>query len=141
MSIDNQQKAMVYLDVVCALIEKEGKLLCVQRSPEMPLPLKWEFPGGKIEEGESPEDALIREINEELNLWIEVRDAMTPSPYRYPNGPSIRLIPFLCSINSGKIRLKEHVQYLWLPPCRLLQLNWAEADLPIVREYVRQSHN
>jgi len=124
------------IHVTCAVIERNGKVLCVQRSPEMDQPLKWEFPGGKIEPGESPEDCLIREILEELDIWIGILEPMTVSQHRYPGGPAIRLIPYLCSVTSGKIRLKEHIQYLWLPKCRLLQLNWAEADLPIVREYI-----
>ncbi|WP_251795780.1 MULTISPECIES: NUDIX domain-containing protein [unclassified Arenibacter] len=66
--------------VTCAIIESENQVLVVQRSENMKLPLKWEFPGGKIEKGESEQDCLIREIREELNIEIELMKRLTPSP-------------------------------------------------------------
>ena len=80
--------------VTCAIIEFVDKVLVVQRSIKMNLPLKWEFPGGKIEEGEREEECIVREIKEELNLDIEISKKLNSTEYHYPN-ISIELIPFV----------------------------------------------
>ncbi len=121
--------------VTCAIIEDKRRVLVVQRSKDMKLPLKWEFPGGKIEEGESEQDCLKREIREELNLEIEIIKRLTPSPYDYPN-VSIELIPFVAKQIGGKLRLNEHSDYKYCHKKELLKLDWAEADVPIVKEYL-----
>ena len=127
---------MEIIQVVCALIEWEGRVLCVQRSAQMPLPLKWEFPGGKVEAGETEAESLRREIREELNLEVEILTRLDPVDYQYPQSKPIRLIPYVCRIRQGLLHLKEHRQYLWLPKAVLLQLDWAEADRPIVEQYL-----
>jgi 8-oxo-dGTP diphosphatase len=120
------------IDVVCAVISREdGKILAAQRSERMPLPLKWEFPGGKIDPGERAEDALRREINEELSADIRILARLEPVVHHYP-GLSICLQPFHCEITGGDIVLKEHTLFCWLPVAELSALDWAEADVPVV---------
>jgi len=112
-------------------------VLVTQRSALMPLPLKWEFPGGKIEENETAEECLIREIKEELNIKIEITGSLSPNDYQYPD-KLIRLIPFICRQKDGEIVLKEHTDYKWLGVKDLLGLDWAEADVPIVKRYLNR---
>lgn len=121
--------------VTCAIIEFAGKVLVVQRSKKMNLPLKWEFPGGKIEEGELEEECIVREIKEELNLDIEISKKLNSTEYDYPN-ISIELIPFVVTQVGGQISLSEHAYYKYLSKDELLNLDWAEADIPIVKEYL-----
>jgi 8-oxo-dGTP diphosphatase len=123
------------LYVTCAIIENEGLVLVVQRSSSMSLPLKWEFPGGKIEKDETEEACIIREIKEELNLEIELSKRLSPSMFDYPNF-SIELIPFLARQIGGQIMLNEHSDYKYLEKRELLNLDWAEADIPIVKEFL-----
>mgnify|MGYP006179008173 FL=1 len=121
--------------VTCAIIFHNNKTLVVQRSEKMKFPLKWEFPGGKIELGETEEDCILREIKEELDLEINLVSRLTPSKFQYPN-LSIELIPFIAQLISGDINLAEHKKYLWLKKEELIDLDWAEADLPILKEYL-----
>lgn len=121
------------LHVTCAILQKENKVIICQRSNEMKLPLKWEFPGGKIEKGESRKECLKREIKEELDLDIEVLDPLEMVEYHYPNF-SISLYPFLCRIISGKLTVVEHAQAKWVYLDELDNYDWAEADLPIIEE-------
>lgn len=125
--------------VTCALIEEENtsRVLCAQRSELMKLPLKWEFPGGKVEKGESLESCLIREIQEELGIKVKVISKMASNIHTYQGNKQIELIPFRCRITDGKIQLREHKQILWLKKESLLDLDWAEADIPIVRNYIQ----
>lgn len=122
------------LHVACAIIEINGRILCTQRSESMSLPLKWEFPGGKIDEGESPEECLRRELREELGIEASVGQARPVTTHSYP-AFSVTLYPFMCEIISGKITLHEHRAMAWMPIEELQTLDWAEADLPIIREY------
>jgi len=101
----------------------------------MTLPLKWEFPGGKIEKGESKQDCLKREIKEELGLHIEIQKPLTSVEHHYPTF-QITLYPYLCTITSGKLKTLEHAQVRWEPLEALVSYDWAEADLPIVQELI-----
>ncbi|MFC3417384.1 (deoxy)nucleoside triphosphate pyrophosphohydrolase [Algoriphagus hitonicola] len=121
------------LAVSCALIVQNQQVLAVKRSVGMDLAGYWEFPGGKVETGENPEQCLIREIKEELDLIVELISDLTPSVFDYP-GKRIQLIPFLVRIKSGEILLKEHEGAVWLGENELFEVNWAPADIPIVRE-------
>jgi 8-oxo-dGTP diphosphatase len=120
--------------VACAIIERNGKVLATQRSSVMPLPLKWEFPGGKIKNEETPEECLRREVCEELNVEISVGKSLTATTHRYP-AFVVTLYPFLCRITSGEIELREHAALAWMKPDELHLLDWAEADRPIIEEY------
>mgnify|MGYP000156122761 CR=1 FL=1 len=122
--------------VSCAIIvNAKKKVLVTQRSALMPLPLKWEFPGGKIEVGETAEACLIREIKEELNIEILITGSLPPNDHQYPY-KLIRLIPFICQQKDGEIILKEHADYKWLDAKDLLDLDWADADVGVVGEYL-----
>ena len=125
------------IPVVCAIIEQDDLVLCALRSEQMSLPGKWEFPGGKLELNELPEDALIREIKEELNVSIEIVESLPISDYSYVPEKVIRLIPFRCVIQNNEIPVAaEHAELRWVKKEDLLNLNWAEADVPIVKNYI-----
>ncbi len=121
------------IQVSCLILFHEGKILATQRSAAMDLPGCWEFPGGKVELGESPENCLLREIKEELSLEIRICGSLTPVVYSYPT-KVVRLIPFLATWKGVSLKLTEHAQSQWLGKEELLSLNWAPADLPIVQE-------
>ncbi|MGB4837705.1 MAG: (deoxy)nucleoside triphosphate pyrophosphohydrolase [Saprospiraceae bacterium] len=125
------------IDVTCGVIIHKNQVLCVQRSENISLPLKWEFPGGKIEKNETAEDCLVRGIWEELKLKISIGKTLETSSYDYQN-LSINLIPFIYIIASGELTLVQHKQFLWLDPSDLLSLDWAPADIPVVKEVMRQ---
>jgi 8-oxo-dGTP diphosphatase len=121
--------------VTCAIIIKENKILVTQRSDRMKLPLKWEFPGGKVEKGESLENCLLREINEELHINIRIDRKLSPNNHDY-GGYTIQLNPFIASFISGDIILSEHTDFKWLTKSELLSIDWAPADIPIVHEFL-----
>lgn len=103
----------------------------------MAMPYKWEFPGGKIDPGESAEHCLRREILEELGIEIVVGGRLPAITHAYPSF-TITLHPFVAAIERGEIVLHEHAAMAWLPPDKLPTLNWAEADLPVIRSYLDQ---
>jgi len=121
------------IDVSCAVIIEAGKVLCVQRGAGRHLAGKWEFPGGKVGIGETPEDSAVREVREELDLEIGVLRALMPVTHAYPD-KTVRLFPFLCRITGGMLRLHEHQAYRWLAPAELPTLDWCDADGPILEE-------
>lgn len=124
------------IEVSCALIlNDDGKLLVTQRNVHMKLPFKWEFPGGKIEVDETAEACLVREIFEELSVQLKIITALPVTEHRYPDF-SVRLFPFIGKITNGSMVLKEHAAYKWLNKDELLHLDWAEADIPVVRNYL-----
>jgi len=124
-----------HIHVSCAIIERDGRVLAAQRSRSMSMPLKWEFPGGKIREGERPESCLKRELVEEMGVRVSVGAALPTTTHRYPSF-TITLYPFVCSICSGEITLHEHAACAWLPPEELASLDWAEADHPVLESYI-----
>ena len=126
---------MKHIHVTCAIIERDGLVLAAQRSAAMSLPLKWEFPGGKIDPGESAEECLRRELVEELSILVSVGKSLPASTHRYPTF-TVTLYPFVCSIASGDIVLHEHAAIDWLPPGQLQTLDWAEADWPVIEAYL-----
>jgi len=133
---DDRKLIMIF--VTCAIIlNPKGQILITQRSANMFLPLKWEFPGGKIEAGETAEACLIREIREELNIDIQITGSLSSNDHQYPD-KSIRLIPFICSQSGREIVLKEHAEYRWVDAKDLLDFDWAEADVGVVVEYLQQ---
>lgn len=128
-----------HLHVACAIIEQEGKVLAAQRSASTSLPLKWEFPGGKIEAGESPEQCLLREIREELGVSVHIDRALSASTHSYP-GFTVTLYPFTCRLKSGDITMHEHHALQWIEPHRMPELDWAAADQPVISEYMAMVH-
>ncbi|MDX1279529.1 (deoxy)nucleoside triphosphate pyrophosphohydrolase [Oceanihabitans sediminis] len=119
--------------VTCAIIHFDEKILAVQRSATMKLPLKWEFAGGKIEAGETEEACVKREVLEELNIHIAVKKRLSPVSHAYPDF-KIQLIPYTADYVSGELKLREHADYKLAHKEELLSLDWAEADVPIVKE-------
>ena len=124
------------INVTCAIIFFDSKILVTQRSQKMKLPLKWEFPGGKLESAENEEDCIKREIKEEINIEIEIIKRLSPNIHDYGSF-KINLIPFIARHISGDIQLLEHKDYKLLDSAELPKLDWAEADLPIVHEFLR----
>ena len=103
----------------------------------MSQPLQWEFPGGKVEPGESLTACIAREITEELGVAIAVGERLPDNVHDYGNGKVIRLVPFRCRLLSHAFVLKEHQEVQWLTPAQLTGLDWAAADVPIVQHYVK----
>lgn len=126
------------IEVTCAIIEHNNKVLVTQRSKKMTLPLKWEFPGGKIEKDEKPEACLIREVFEELHVNINIGKQLSTNTHQYSETKTIKLIPFICKLIGGEIKLTEHANFLWLNKSELVNLDWAEADVPILNEYLNK---
>ncbi|MBO2945998.1 (deoxy)nucleoside triphosphate pyrophosphohydrolase [Paenibacillus sp. F411] len=119
------------IHVVGAVIIENGKILCAQRGATKALAYKWEFPGGKIEEGETPQAALKREIDEEMHCSIEIGEHIETTVYEYDFG-IVHLSTFYCRLLNGKPMLTEHVDISWLYPDELMSLDWAPADIPAV---------
>lgn len=126
-------------DVTAAVIVKDGKILICQRSLSDKLSGKWEFPGGKIEEGELPEECLIREIKEELDIHIGVGERLGESVYNY-SYDSINLIIYLATWKSGDIKLNVHNDYKWVTKDEMEKYDFAEADVPFVKKLVNRGY-
>ncbi len=120
-----------HISVVGAVITSDGLVLCAQRSETGELPGMWEFPGGKIESDESMEEALRREIEEELGCSVEVGREIESTTHEY-DFATITLTTFYCEIFAGTPSPKEHLALRWVHPSELNKLNWAPADLPAV---------
>ena len=123
------------IHVACAIIEENGRVLAAQRNEFGRMPLKWEFPGGKIHANESPEECLKREVMEEMGARLEIKRALPPASHDYADF-SVTLYPFVCSLLSKEITLHEHKDVKWLLPDELLTVDWAEADIPIIKVYL-----
>lgn len=123
------------IEVVCAIIQHDKKFLCVQRSSSMSLPLMWEFPGGKVDDGEDYQEALVREIHEELSCEISVVKYVASSLYSY-DFANIHLHAYLCKVNNGEVVISEHADFCWLEKDDLNMLDWAAADIPIIETII-----
>ena len=132
---------MEVISVTCALILLNERVLCAQRSDAMPLPGLWEFPGGKVEEGENPEACLKREILEELSISIRIIFPLKPNDHSYADRKVIHLMPFICKWESGEINLLEHQKVKWLSKEELRSLKLAPADIPIVEDLLANWNN
>lgn len=117
--------------VAAAVIVENGKALIAQRSAQDRLALKWEFPGGKLEAGETPEGCLKREIAEELALDIAVTGHFMTSIFRYETG-LVELIVFFATIRGGTMRLNVHADVRWVDLAALAAFDFAPADIPVV---------
>ncbi|RVT80011.1 (deoxy)nucleoside triphosphate pyrophosphohydrolase [Flavobacterium sufflavum] len=129
---------MKKIEVVAAIIYFENKILCVQR-PQNKLAYiseKFEFPGGKIEEGETKNEALKRELFEELNIInVDIKSLFLTVVHEYPDF-ELTMHSFICEVKSKEIILNEHIAYKWLSLNELKSLDWAAADIPIVNKLI-----
>ncbi len=107
--------------------------MLVQRSADMPHPLQWEFPGGKLTPGETPADAIVREMQEELGVLVFPVKEMEPVYWEYPN-KKIALVAVICEIRSGELSLREHVDVKWLGLNEMKKMNVLEADRLIIQQ-------
>ena len=126
---------MKKVEVVAGIILFENEILCVQR-PQSKLSYiskKFEFPGGKIEIGETQKEALKRELAEELSITPEIKDLFMTVIHPYPDF-ELTMHCFKCNVNSKKVILHEHIDEKWLTIAELNQLDWAAADIPIVNK-------
>ena len=119
-----------------AILVDNGKILCAQRGESKTLKHLWEFPGGKIESGETPQEALIRELQEELLIEVEVQtEQFEETSYQYDFG-LVHLTTFICLLKNGTPQLTEHIAVQWLNPEELNKLEWAPADIPAVEKLI-----
>jgi 8-oxo-dGTP diphosphatase len=125
------------LQVVCGVLRDErGRVLACRRPEGKALAGLWEFPGGKVEERERPEQALIRELREELGVEIEITETFSRVRHAYP-AVEIELIPLGARIRGGTLHLHEHTDARWLAEAELGSVEWAPADLPVLEELRR----
>ena len=124
---------MKHIEVVAGVIEHDGKILCMERDRCKfdYVSFKWEFPGGKIEEGETKEDALKRELREEMEMDIEIVSHFLDVYHEYPDF-SMNMYSFKCIAKSKEFKLNVHHDFKWLKKSELKTLDWADADKPIV---------
>ena len=120
--------------VVAALIVQHGKLLVCQRTRHQTMPLKWEFPGGKIEEGEQPRDALRRELDEELGIQATIGDELARIQHEYPNGGMVELRFFVVREYQGELENRIFKDIQWAEPKDLPRYDFLEADLTLVND-------
>lgn len=119
------------INVVGAVVVRDGKVLSAQRSQVMSLPGLWEFPGGKIETGETPQEALVREVHEEFLCTIEVGDLVEVTSHEYDFG-IVTLTTYYATLIEGEPQLTEHSDMRWVPIRELPSMPWAPADIPAV---------
>lgn len=131
---------MKKIQVVAAIIYHENKILCVQRgySKYDYINQKFEFPGGKVEKGETNEEALIREIKEELEMEISDLNFLIKVEHTYPDF-HISMNCYECKSNSKDLTLHEHIDYKWLDKSELESLDWAAADVPVVNKLIQSN--
>jgi len=123
------------IEVVCGVIkDTEGRVLACRRGEGRHLAGLWEFPGGKVDEGEGPEVALARELLEELGVAVKVGEKLAAAVEWTDGAVSIRLSAYWCGISEGEPVALEHGEIRWCDFPELVGLEWAEADLPILEE-------
>ncbi len=124
---------MKHIEVVAAVIIRNKKVFCAQRTDSGETAKKWEFPGGKIEAGETREQALEREIQEEFSTQVAVGTWLATSDHQYRSF-SISLHAYLCEVRDGTLLPTEHLATRWIDREELSTVDWAAADLPIVEK-------
>lgn len=125
------------VEVVAAVIKHEGKILCMQRNESKHdyISFKWEFPGGKIEENETEQEALARELKEEMDYEVDISDKLIKVVHEYPDFV-LTMNAYRCYAPEKNFTLKEHVDFKWLSVNELKTLDWAGADVPIVDKLI-----
>jgi len=129
------------IEVSCAIIrDEELRVLVVQRGENTDHPFKWEFPGGKVDSDESPEDSVIREVLEELEMEIVLVGSLPAVEHDYGH-KQIRLIPFVCDTLNNNPILNEHNAFFWSDPSELLSVGFCEADIKVAGTYLERYHS
>ncbi len=128
---------MKRIEVVAGIVFFQNQILCVQRPKNKLLYIseKYEFPGGKVEQGETKEEALHRELMEELNLSTKIKSFFLTVIHEYPDF-ELTMHSFMCEVDSKNLTLHEHIDQKWLTINELTSLDWAAADIPIVDKLV-----
>lgn len=121
------------IDVTAAIIWQEGQVFAARRAPGKHLEGHWEFPGGKVEKGESHQECLLRELNEELGITVNVGQFVGESVFDYGE-KKVRLLAYNTELLDGEFTLKDHDEIRWVPINELEDLLWAPADIPFVRQ-------
>lgn len=130
---------MKKVEVVAAVIEHQGKILAVRRgiSKLIYISEKWEFPGGKMEEGETEQQTIVREIREELHMDIHPKEKLLTVEHTYPDF-HLTMHTYFCDSLTTSPTLNEHIDFKWLTVEELSQLDWAGADVPIVEALIKR---
>ncbi|KJZ46011.1 (deoxy)nucleoside triphosphate pyrophosphohydrolase [Pseudomonas fluorescens] len=123
--------------VAAAVVHLDGKILITRRAPGEKLAGMWEFPGGKLEHEETPQDCITRELREELGVESVAGEILTSTTYTYPGG-TIELIAIMVKLQSTQFTLQVHDLFEWVQPQELLQYGLAPADIPIAEEIIRK---
>ena len=123
--------------VTAAILEKDGKILIARRKADDRQAGKWEFPGGTLEAGETPQACLQREMQEELGIGVMVGQFAGESIYEYEHG-AIKLVAYQASWKSGQMVLHEHAELRWVSPDQLAEYDFAPADIPFVKQLQRK---
>jgi 8-oxo-dGTP diphosphatase len=121
------------INVTAAIMERDGKIFIAKRSSTSSLPNKWEFPGGKIEVGETPEECLARELYEEFDIIVTTGEFFVESVYQYER-KTVRLLAFKVQYDQDITTINAHDDMKWVPVDDLLEYDMAPADVPIARE-------
>lgn len=129
---------MKVLDVGAAVLIWNSKILITQRDRKRFLGGKWEFPGGKIEENESVEEGLAREILEELGVGIDVENLLAIVPHEYKGVVTIRLHTYFCKPKHINFKISEHEDFAWVEPAELLEFDLAPADIKIAKKLLKK---
>lgn len=124
------------INVVGAVVVRDDTILAAQRSSAMALPGMWEFPGGKIEAGETPQQALAREMNEELLCTVEIGEHVETTSHEYDFGV-VTLTTYYARLVDDEPQLTEHSEIRWIPASTLDSVEWAPADVPAVQRIMR----
>jgi 8-oxo-dGTP diphosphatase len=132
---------MKNVEVVAAIIVNDHTILCVQRNINKYeyISKKFEFPGGKMEPGETKEETIKREVLEELNMQIEIQKEFLTIKHQYPDF-HLTMHSFICHCKEPTVTLTEHIAYKWLQKTELTQLDWAAADIPIVEKLMNNQN-
>lgn len=124
------------IKVVAGILKKDDKILIARKREGKPLAGLWEFPGGKIEQDETPEESLVRELMEEMEIKISVKGYVGKSIYDYGNGKVVELLGYTAEIIEGDIVLTDHDKYIWVTLSEINNYNLAPADTPLVEKMI-----
>lgn len=131
---------MFPLLVTAAIIPHDGKLLVTRRKADVPYPLLWEFPGGKVEQEEDPRDCIVREIREELAIEVDVAGIYDVIYYRYPE-LAVLVLAYRCHWLRGEIINLDVAEHRWVLPCDIPKLELLPADFPLAEKICREHIN